>query len=379
MASESHFDVHVKGCAATAFEISQARGRVAEARRVLLETDDHLRQIRKVYRALDLHPVLPSPRTSTALAAPRPVMHTPMAAHGERPPSTELRALGDASNNVFSLAAQYSVAALEVASQGSSTTRTFTPMPTMESYVHRVVSELPVSVVAEDALTFVAAWRKEDGKRTPLEDLINDCSEARCNLEIEEQGSRDRLRQLLLTVWEQMERFVLMGEYNKFVVFCVHQEPVWRQAARQLRREQGAQLKTAADIFARFYMEEAAWTEKKLMFQEAAGFLSQCFAELEQQRFSQARAAERHRGLQSACQMAPLPFGHRSHPQHLQSYNDGNAACAAADSTPLRAQRPRGDPSHGCFGKHKARATKNAGPLFAVEVGLHTQRGHAGI
>ncbi|KAG5475893.1 hypothetical protein CUR178_03607 [Leishmania enriettii] len=286
MASKSHFEVRVNGCAATAVKISEARDRVADAKRVILEADDHLRQIRKAYRALGLGPVTPSPPTATALTGPLPVLHTPRAIHEDHPANMALPTLREPFNDVFSVAAQFDSGTMEVASRDSPTLCTVTSIPSIQQHVHKVISKPPVSVVAANALNCVAAWRKEENRCTPQEDVIHDCLRVWYNLEVEKQGTRHRLRRLLLTVWEQIDRFVVMSEYRKFVVFCVHQEPMWRQAARQLKRENDAWLSTPESIFAHFQMEEAALTEKMFMFQGAAGFVSQCFAEWEQRQLT---------------------------------------------------------------------------------------------
>ncbi|KAG5475629.1 hypothetical protein LSCM4_04211 [Leishmania orientalis] len=372
MASKSHFEVRLNGCATTAVKISEARDRVADAKRVILEADDHLRQIRKVYRALGLVPVTPSPPTATALTVPLPVLHSSRAVHDEHPANMALPTLRKSFNDVFSLAAQYSAGALEVTSRDSPTLCTVTSMPNIQQHSPKVISEPPVSVVAANALNYVAAWRKEDSRCTLQEDVIHDCLRVRYNLEVEEQGSRHRLRQLLLTVWEQMDRFVVMSEYSKFVVFCVHQEPMWRQAAHQLKKEKDARLNTAESILTHFQMEEVALTEKMFMFQEAAGFVSQCFAKWEKRQLTQTRAAERRRGLQSARQMTCVQFTPHSHPHHRGSHDDGDDAAPAVSSTLPPLQRPRGDSLLALSGKREARAAQKVEPLSAVEMCSYT-------
>ncbi|AYU80020.1 hypothetical protein, unknown function [Leishmania donovani] len=341
-----------------------------------MKTDDHLSQIHTMCRALGIRPAAAAPFIQPALALQRRRLHTPIVAHEKPAAKIALpMLLSDSSGDVSYLAGQDSVGTLSMTPPGSPRTRTLTPMSNIHHHAHLATSELPVSVLAASALNFAAAWRTEDSTCAARKDLIHRCLKARRDLELEEAGGRHRLSQLLLTVSEQMHRFVVMGEYSKFVVFCVDQEPVWRQAARQLQKENEARLHTAENIYSRFLMEEVALSEKMRMFQEASDFVvSQGYAAREQRQRAQIRAARRRCDRESASQETPMPFEPQSHLHPHQHNNESNAASLAGGRTPPQLQRPRDDFTDKRSESGKERSAKNAKPHSTTKVDRYRQR-----
>ncbi|CAG9576742.1 hypothetical protein LMJF_27_1340 [Leishmania major strain Friedlin] len=341
-----------------------------------MKTDDHLSQIHRMCRALGIRPGAPAPLIQPALTLQCPRLHTPMVVHEKPAAKIALpMLLSDSSGDVSYLAGQDSVGTLRMTPPGSPRTPALTSVSNMRHHAHLATSELPVSVLVASALSFVAAWRTEDSACTAQKDLIHCCLKARCDLELEEAGGRHRLNQLLLTVSEQMHRFVVMGEYSKFVVFCVDQEPVWRQAARQLQKENEARLHTTENIYSRFLMEEIAVSDKMRMFQEASDFVvSQGHAAREQRRRAQILAARRRCDRQSAPQETPMPFAPQSHLHPHQHKNESNAAALAGGWTPPQRQRPRDDSTDRRSGSSKERSSKNAKSHSTTEVDRYRQR-----
>ncbi|KAK7195282.1 hypothetical protein NESM_000453900 [Novymonas esmeraldas] len=399
MDSEVLFHVCVRGTAVAAFEAAGTCTRITDVTNALQETEKHLRRIRRAHRALGLHTVAPTPPVLPAPNTSRLTLRSPALEHGERPAAIALPAQdgdgdGSGSSALQPLVAQESFGAPEGLPCGSRSTRTFTPVSTMQKLAHPVVRGLPVAVVAANALAFVAAWRVEDRKFLAQGDIVHECLTARQNVENEEEGCRMRLRQLLLTVSEQMDRFVMIGEYDKFVVFCIEREPVWRQAARQLQKENEARLNSTANIYARFLLGETAVAEKLCMFQVAADYVvSQRFAEREQRHIARVRAQERRR-RQSAPQMTPLvsetQAGHpqpQPQPQPQAQHNhhhrgqERTPAPPASSPAPTLARGPQGGSGERRSGAGKEKALPSVEPLSAVEVdhykeGWRTVLGH---
>ncbi|CBZ28237.1 hypothetical protein, unknown function [Leishmania mexicana MHOM/GT/2001/U1103] len=341
-----------------------------------MKTDDHRSQIHMMYRALGIRPVAPAPLIQPALTLQSPRPHTPMVVHEKTPAKIALpMLLSDSSGDGSYLAGKESVGTLNMTPPGSPRTRTLTSVSYMHHHAHLATSELSVSVLAASALNFAAAWRTEDSMCTAQRNLIYCCSKVRRDLELEEAGSRHRLSQLLLTVSEQMHRFVVMGEYSKFVVFCVDQEPVWRQAARQLQKEKEARLRTTKNIYSRFLMEEVALSEKLCMFQEASDFVvSQGYAAREQRQRAQIGAVRRRCDRKSAPQVTPVPFEPQSHLHHPQHNNESNPAALAGGWTPPQLQRPRDDSTDRRCGSSKEQFSENAKPLSDTKVDRYRQR-----
>lgn len=387
MPSDSLFTVRLGGCAEAARELNESRRCVMDVQSILLEASDHLRQLRVVQRTLDLHPVTPSPPlASPPRASPHP-LHRPRMKDDEavRPVKIALPMLYSDATGDVALAVQESWATMECTPRSSPSTRTFTPVSTMQRLAHPVVAGLPVSVVATNALNFVAAWRREDSNSAGQEEVVHDCLQVRYDTE-QEEGSRSRLRHLLLTVSEQMDRFAIMGEYDKFAVFCIDHEPVWRQAARQLQKENDARFNSTENIYARFVMEETALSEKMKMYQEATDYvLSQRFAEWEMRRAAQKTAVERRR-RQSASHVVPVPSEPRQRaiaastaaPATPPPERHGAAAGAFGHSPPPPVPHRPADTPDRHSGRSKDRAapppSKPVEPLSSVEVDPYRER-----
>ncbi|CAD2215479.1 hypothetical protein, conserved [Angomonas deanei] len=62
-------------------------------------------------------------------------------------------------------------------------------------------------------------------------------------------------------------------EYEKFVVFCIDKEPVWRKAARQLQIKNEERLNSTENIYERFQLQELAVREKQKIFVEAMDYV----------------------------------------------------------------------------------------------------------
>ncbi|KPA80970.1 hypothetical protein ABB37_04358 [Leptomonas pyrrhocoris] len=315
MFSETYFSVRVKGCAGAAYEIHESRSCVMDLTSVLLEAQDNVRQIHTLNHVLGIHSAVPKPPAGPAPASPRPSIPT-----GDTKKGNDADSNKNADNMnesrvpdmyrmdtiVHSLSrpdveADFATAPINLSATASS--RTFTSVSSMQRLAHAVRDDLPMDVVATNALDFVAAWRKEDGRCTAQDDLFHECISSRLTIEATEEECRRRLRHLLFNVAEQLDRFAVLGEYDKFVVFCMENEPVWRQAARQLQEDNTARLNTAANIYIRFLLEDAAVSEKTKMYQEAADFVvSLSLMEREQRGVAQTKAVARRR-RQSASQV----------------------------------------------------------------------------
>ncbi|GET89787.1 hypothetical protein, unknown function [Leishmania tarentolae] len=363
MAPELQFDVRVKGCAAAAYKINEARMCLTEAKRVLMKTEDHLRQIRMMYHVLGIVPVTPTPpiQQPPNLQCPRP--HTPIIVHENSLVKSARPVTLSDSGGVSFHAGQDCAGTMNINPPGSPRSLILTPTPVSNthSHAHLMSGEFPGSVLAANALNFVSVWRKEDMMCTDRKDLIQLCLKARYDLELEEAGSRHRLRQLLLTVLEQMDRFVVMGEYSKFVVFCIDQEPVWRQAARQLQKENEARLQTTENIYSRFLIEEVAFSEKMRMFQEASDFVvSQCYAAREQRQHAPINVVKPPCNRKAEPQGTPVQSEPQSHLHHHQPNNESTTAASAGGSTPPKLQRLCDDSRDERSGSSKGKTSKNA-------------------
>ncbi|XQJ28107.1 hypothetical protein NXY56_004116 [Leishmania guyanensis] len=377
MASELHFKVDVKGCAAAAYKINEVRGHLMDAKRVLLKINDHLRQIDIICRMLGIHPVGPASLAAPVLTLPRPVLHTSMVVHDK--PSAKTAPpmlLSGSSDDISSLAAEDSAGKLSITPWGFTNACTFTPVSNMQHHAHLMVSVLPIDVIVKNALNFVATWYREESKCTPQQDLIHSCLKVRYVSEIEEEADRSRLHRLLLTVSEQVDRFIVMDEYKKFVSFCVDQEPMWLQAARQLQGENEAQLKTTENIYARFLIEDVTLREKGLMLQEATDYVvSLCFLEQDQRLTAQVRAVEHCCNCQLVPQVTSVPFEPHLCLHHHQHHNESSATAPAGGLTAPQLQKSRGDSMDRCSGSSKGKGSKKVKPsLSSVEVDPYRER-----
>jgi hypothetical protein len=251
------------------------------------------------------------------------------------------------------------VAPIQLSTTTSS--RTFTPVSTMQRLAHEVGDDLPMSVIATNALDFVAAWRRTDEQCAVQVDLIHDCLSSRHTIETNEEESRWRLQQLLISVTEQLYRFVILSEYDKFAVFCVENEPVWRQAARQLQKENDARLNTTKNIYARFLLEDTVVAEKLRMLQEANDYVvSLCLIEREQHSIARMKAMARRR-CQSASQMVtPASTPHLSRPNR-----EGEAEGVPSGPSSAASSGKRG---HERAALEAVEATQRVKPLTAVKV-----------
>ena len=339
MSSEAHYTVHVNGCVAAAYKISGSRNCVMDLTCVLLETQDSMRQIHMLNNVLGIRSVQPRPPATPAPASPRPA---------------RLTCASDPCDNASTSASLSGMFRMAFIKSGSSqpgcggcsvstairpntTTNghTFGPVSTMQRLGHRMQSDSPMDVIATEALEFVAAWRREDERCAAQEDLIHECLSSRCTVERSEEESRARLEHLLAIVTEQLDRFAIMGEYDKFVVFCMENEPVWRQAAWQLQKENNVRLSTTENIYARFLLEDTAVAEKWRMYQEAADYVvSVSIVEREQRSLAHTKAMARRR-RQSASQVVTTTSAPREPRSYRRRGGDTGGSGEAAEALPV--------------------------------------------
>lgn len=127
--------------------------------------------------------------------------------------------------------------------------------------------------IAHEALRFVAMARARDGMVARADALQSAYDAAALNLAEEEHATRGRLLGARLELAEGISRNVVAQQYEKFVVFALDSEPIWRRAARRLQ-QRNEQLQLAAqNSYRLFEFQENMMQEKLTMLSEARDYL----------------------------------------------------------------------------------------------------------
>lgn len=372
MSSETYFNIQVMGCAAAAYQINASRHCVRDVSTVLLEAQDNVRQIHMLNHVLGIRPAVPVPPAGAPHRSPRPrpVMSRPEAAataavapSGDGAEETGMYRMDAIAPSSSQPSFDGDLMTGQISLSVTRSSRTFTPVSTMQRLAHAVRDDLPMDIVASNALDFVAAWRREDGKCAAQEDLIHECLTTGHTIEAAELEGRWRLEHLLINVTEQLHRFVLLSEYDKFIIFCVENEPVWRQAARHLQKENDARLNTTANIYARFLFEDTVAAEKTRMFQEAADYVvSLQIVEREQRSIARANAMTRRRRQSASQVVTPLPTPRESGTRRAETA----PTAAAASNTTTATTRGSSGGNHGKGERRKEAAVPPAPQVKAL-------------
>lgn len=147
-----------------------------------------------------------------------------------------------------------------------------------------------------EALRFAFTRQLESRVSAERTDLWVDCFNGATVIRDDERSSRFRLYVLTQEVEEQMGRCGVADEYDKFVVFCLHYEPVWRRAARQLQLQHEERLNSTECCFQRFTFQEEVCEAKTKMFQQASDYVTSLkFAERDEREVALRHARDRRR------------------------------------------------------------------------------------
>ncbi|KPI85154.1 hypothetical protein ABL78_5779 [Leptomonas seymouri] len=332
MPSETRFSVHVRGCATAAYKINESRNCVMDLTSVLLAAQDNVRQIQMLNHVLGIRSAVPKPPAEAVPPKTRPSITNRKTSRDDTNTNIDEAGFSDMcrmdciERGLPGSGLKADRAATSLGSSTSNSSRTFVPVSAMQRLAHAVPGDLPIDIVATNALGFVAGWRKEDQKCAAQDDLIHECLSSHHTIERNEAESRWRLSYLLFSATEQLSRFAILDEYENFIRFCVVNEPIWQQAAQQLERDNSARLNTTANMYARFLLADTVMSEKMKMYQEAADFvISLRLMEREQYSAAHKTAVARRRRQSASQVLAPV-----APPRHSKSHKNRKEAAASA-------------------------------------------------
>lgn len=306
--AEAFYNVGVVGAAKLAFQVNASRTSIRDICGMMLEVEDSVRQIQKTRDEMEtcIFSVAPSLPTAEPLVEGKREKSEQAAA---KLSVNDCSSMGESNmlTPVVCEAVRLDETENALVEPRCSIPRAFPRRRSIYHFTRAVDIRQPVSIVASEALNFVAKWRQTEAQCNEYEQLVYSYLDQRLGLLREEEDSRYRLQQLWISVSEQINRFLLFVEYDRFVVFCLQNEPVWRQAARRLQKENEARLKTTAFLYNRFLFTEKVMEEKIEIYQVAADFIvSLKFVEMDKQKQAHSRAMARRRQL-SAPVIVHLP------------------------------------------------------------------------
>lgn len=130
-----------------------------------------------------------------------------------------------------------------------------------------------IVVVQQEAVAYVERARREQARHVALSELKYAWLKSYLNTYEEEADARLRLHVALLEFAEHTARVKLHQAYQKFVVFSVKNEPVWRKAAKELQMRNEERMNSAENVYARFVLAEDAYAGKQRLFQEETDYV----------------------------------------------------------------------------------------------------------